>query len=90
MGNSTRRNQLESFEYGFIYNRVGFQRIFTALSKQHAQFIYKYFAGASEFGRTLGGINFRDFLPIKVPKRYRGEIYVLRRETLQNYRGLLS
>ena len=34
-------------------------------------------AGASEFRRTMGGSNFRDFLPINVPKRYRGEIYVL-------------
>ena len=90
MGNSTRRNLLESIEYGFIYNRVGFQRIFTAPSKQHVQFIYKIFAGASEFGRTMGGSNFLDSLPINVPKRYRGEIYVLRWETLQNYRGLLS
>ena len=90
VGNSTRRNQLESFEYGFIYNRVGFQRIFTVLSKQHAQFIYKFLAGASEFGRTMGGSNFRNFLPINVPKRYRGEIYVLRRETCLNNRGLLS
>ena len=61
-----------------IYNLVGFQRILSALSKQHAQFIYKFFAGASEFGRTMGGSNFQDFLPINLPKRYRGEIYVLR------------
>ena len=46
--------------------------------KQHAQFIYKFLAGASEFGRTMRGSNFRDFLPINVPKRYTGEIYVLR------------
>ena len=64
--------------------------MFTALPKHHAQFIYKFLAGASEFGRTMGGNNFRDFLPINVPKRYRGEIYVLRWETLQNNRGLLS
>ena len=62
---------MQSFESGLIYNRVGFQRIFTALSKQHAQFIYKLHAGASDFGRTMGGSN---FLPINVPKRYRGEI----------------
>ena len=36
------------------------------------------FAGTSEFGRTMGGSNFRDFLPINIPKLYRGEIYVLR------------
>ena len=35
VGNSTRRNYLESFGYGFIHNRVGFQRIFTALFKEH-------------------------------------------------------
>ena len=78
MGNSTRRNKLESFEYGLVYNRVRFQRIFTALSKQHAQFIYNFLAGASEFGRTMGGSNFRDVLPINIPKRSRGENCVLR------------
>ena len=81
--NSTRRNLLGSFENGFIYNQVGFQRIFAALSKYHTQFIYKFLAGASEFGRTMGGSIFRNFLPINVPKRYRGETYVLRWETLQ-------
>ena len=37
----------------------------------------------------MGGSNFRDFLPINVPKRYRWEIYALRWEALKNYRGLL-
>ena len=78
IGDRVRISKLESFEYGFIYNRVGFQRIFAALSKQHSQFIYKFLAGASEFGWAMGGSNFRDFLPINVPKHYRGEIYVLR------------
>ena len=90
VGNSARRKYLESFEYRVVYNRVDFQRIFAALSKQHAQFIYKLLAGASEYGRTRGGSNFRDFSPIIVPKRYEGELYVLRRETLQNNRGSLS
>ena len=40
-------------------------------------FHIKFLAGASEFGRTMGDSNFRDFLPINVPKRYRAEIYVL-------------
>ena len=57
-----------------VENRVGFQRIFTALSKQHAQFIYKFLAGESEFERTMGGSIFRDFLPINVPKRNRGKV----------------
>ena len=39
---------------------------------------FSFLAGASEFGRTMGGSNFRCFLPINVTKRYRGEIYVLR------------
>ena len=38
----------------------------------------EFLAGASEFGRAMGGRNFRYFLPINVPKRYRGEISVLR------------
>ena len=39
---------------------------------------FKISAGTSEFGRTMAGSNFRDFLTINVPKRYRGEVYVLR------------
>ena len=64
--------------------------MFTALFKQQTQFLYKFFAGASEFGRTIGGSNLRDFLPIKLPKRYRGKFSVLRLETLQNNRGSKS
>ena len=90
VGNFTRRTWLESFEYGFVYNRVGFKRNFAALSKQYVQFIYKVLAKAIEFGRTMGGCNFRDFLPINVPKHYRGEIYVLRWQIIQNNGGLLS
>ena len=89
MGNSTRRNYVESFEYGFFYNRVGFQRNFTALSKQNAQTIYNFVASASEFRRPMGGSSFREFFPINVLKRYGAENYVLRRETLQNNRGLV-
>ena len=37
----------------------------------HAQFIYKFLAWASEFERTMGGSNSRDFSPINVSKRYR-------------------
>ena len=77
VGSSTKRMQLESFEYGLIYNQVGFQRTFAAFSKQYAQFLDKFFARASEIGRTMGGSNFRDLLPSKVPKQYRGEVYVL-------------
>ena len=61
-----------------MYKRVDFQSIFTALPKQHARVIYDFLAGASEVGRTIGGSSFRDFFPINVPKRYRGEINVLR------------
>ena len=38
----------------------------------------------------MGGNSFRVFSPINVPKRYRGEVYAVRSETLQNNRGLLS
>ena len=69
MGNATKRNYLQSFEYEFMNKRVDFQSIFTALSKQHARVNYDFLAGASEFGRRMGGSNFRDFLPIIVPKR---------------------
>ena len=75
MGNITRRKWLESSEYEFLYHRVGFQRIFAALSIHYDQFLHKFFARASEFGRTMRGSNFREFLPINVPNRYRGEIY---------------
>ena len=69
VGIFTGRKGLESFKYGLVYKRVGFQRILAALSKQYAQFIYKFLA--REFGRTMGGSIFRVFLPINVPKRYR-------------------
>ena len=45
-GNFARRKWLESFEYGLVHKL----RIIAALSKQYAQFIYKFFARASEFG----------------------------------------
>ena len=90
VGNSTRSNQLESFEYGLIFNRFDFQRIFTALSKQHALWIHKFLDGASDFGRTMESSIFRDFLAINLPKRHRGEIYALRWKTLRNKRRLLS
>ena len=38
----------------------------------------------------MGGSNFWDFLPIKVPKRYKGEIHVIRWETLWSNRDLIS
>ena len=79
-----------SFEYRFVYNRVGFQRIFTAHSKQHVQLTCKFLAGAIELRRTMGGSNFGDFLRINVPKLYRGEIYVLGSQTIEKHRGLLS
>ena len=57
---------------------------------QTTRSVHLQISGTSEFGRTLGGKNFQDFLPVIVPKRYRGEIYILQWETLQNNRGLLS
>ena len=58
------------------YNRVGLQRIVATLSEQYAQFSYKFLTGAGAFGGTMGGSSIRDFLPIKIPKLYRGQIYV--------------
>ena len=82
--------RIESFEYGFVYNRIGVQRILVALSKQCTEFIYKFLARASEFGWTMGGRNFRNLIPINVPKHYRGEIYVLSWQIIQNNRGSFS
>ena len=76
VGNFTSRKRLVSIDYGFVYNRVGFQRIIATLSKQYAQFFYKLINGVGEFGGTMGGSILPDFLPIKVPKRYRGQVYV--------------
>ena len=36
-----------------------------------------------EFGRRMGCTNFRNFSPIDVAKRYRGEIYVFWRQIIQ-------
>ena len=79
MANSTRRNYLESFENGFVYNRVGFQRIFTALSKQHAQFIYNFLPEQVNLdGQWEVAISEISYQNQNVPKRHREEIYVLR------------
>ena len=75
-GNFTSRKLLKSFHHGFIYNGVGFQHTVEALPKQNTELVYKFLAGASELRRTIGGNNFRDALPINVPKHYRGEVYV--------------
>ena len=84
-GKSTRRNYVESFEYGFISSRVGFQRIFAALSKQYPQFISKFHAGASEFERTIGGSIFHGCTKTLL----RGNLCFTMRNSPKN-RGLLS
>ena len=48
----------------------------SSFQRTRSVFFKNFLAGASEVGRILGGSGFRDFLPIIVPRRYRGEINV--------------
>ena len=64
----------KSFNNGFFYKRVGFQRFWRIVSGQHTQLFYKLFTRASKHGGAQGGCNFRSILPINVPKYNEKEI----------------
>ena len=80
----------KSFNNGFAYNRVGFQRFWRLDSRQCTQFFYKLFTRATELGGAMGGCNFRNFLPINVPKYNGGEFQIFWRETFKFYDNLQS
>ena len=69
-GNDESHLRMDLFTVELVSNESS--QLFLNKTLSHLQI----FARASQFGRTMGGSNFREFLPINVPKRYTGEIYV--------------
>ena len=58
----------KSFNNGIVYNRVSFKCICTTISRQNTELFYKIFTRATEPGRSMGACNFKNGLPINVPK----------------------
>ena len=58
----------KSFNNGIVYNRVGFKCLCATLSRQYTDLFYKLFTRATESGWSMGGCNFKNILPIIVPK----------------------
>ena len=75
-GKFCQKELIKSFNNGFVYKRVGFQRFWRIVFRQYFQFFYKLFTRATKLGGAMGGCNFRNILPINVPKYNRGEIQV--------------
>ena len=87
--NFIRNSWSKSFNNGFVYNRVGFKCICRTISRQYTELFYKLSTRATESGWSMGGCNFRNILPINVPKRCGGKIYVLWQETFKGVGILL-
>ena len=85
-----RKNRSKSFYNGIVYNGVGFKCICTNISRQYTELFYKLFTTATESGRSMGGCNFRNNLPINVPKCHGGKLFVFWRETFRVVKILLS
>ena len=88
--NFVRKSWSKSFNNGIVYNRVGFKCIGTTISRQYTELFYKLFTRATESGWSMGGGNFRNVLPINVPKCHGGKICVFWQETFEVVRVLLS
>ena len=81
--NFIKKSWSKSFNNGHFYNRVGSKCICTTSSRRYSEVFYKLFTGATESGRSMGGCNLRNILPINVPKHHAGKIYVFWRETFK-------
>ena len=84
--NFVRKDWIKSINNGFVYKRVGFKRFWRIVSKQYTQFFYKLFTRVSKHGGAMGGCNFRNTLPINVPKNNGGEFQVFLTRIFQNLR----
>ena len=80
----------KSFHNGIVHNKVEFYCICTTIFWQYTQLFYKVFTAATESGRSMGGCNFRNLLPINVPKYQGGKGHVFRFENFNVVRFLLS
>ena len=79
----------KSLNSGIAYNRFGFKCTCAAISRQYTKLFHKLFTRATESGRSMGGCNFRNILPINVPKCHGGKIHVFWQETFKVVKILL-
>ena len=89
MVNFTRKIWSKTLNKGIVYIRVDFCCFCTTVFKQYTHLFYQIFAGSTESGGPMGGCNFRNILPINVPKCNGGKSYVLWQETFKVIRTLL-
>ena len=68
-----RKSWSKSINNRTVYNRIGFKCIYKTVSRQHTELFYKLFTRETEPGRSMGGCNFRNVLPINRPKMSRRE-----------------
>ena len=68
MVNFIKTSWWKSFNNGIIYDSIAFQCVCTFFSGQYNQFLYKFFTGTTESEKSMRGCNFRNILPINIPK----------------------
>ena len=71
-----RKSWSKSLHNGIVDIRVGFKCICTTIFRHYIELFYNFFTRATESGGSMGGCNFRNILPINVPKCYGGKIYL--------------
>ena len=84
-----RKSWSNSFNNGIVYIRLDFKCICSTISRHYTELFYKFFTRATESARSMEGCNFRNILPINVPKYYGGRSYVFWQETFKVIRILL-
>ena len=80
----------KSVNNGIVYNRIGFKCICTTISRQHSESFSKPSFKATGSGRSMGGCNSKNILPINTPKCHAGKVYVFWQDTLKIVRILSS
>ena len=63
-----RKTWSKSFNTRIVYNRVGFRCICATISRQNTELFCKLFTRATESGRSMGGCNFGNIVPINAEK----------------------
>ena len=89
-GKFYQKELLKLFKIGFVYNRVGFKCFWRIVSRQYTQLFYKLFTRASKLGGARTDCNFRNVLPINVPKPNGGIFQVFWQGTFKIYVKLQS
>ena len=88
--NFIKKSWSKSFKNGIVYNRVGFKCISATISRQYTELFHKLHTRATESGWSTVGCNFRNILPINVPKCYEGKIYVFWQKNFQSHQNSIT